>query len=793
MRNRCVAVVLSIVVAGCGAAPAKLPVAQRLVDLYEPTMVADSPAPAGEGPAPVAWRFVAPTSAPDPAKVDATLGWNGRKVGGLALGAKGLTGKSLDDFPLLHAERRANPDDRDLLHEIEIRARASAGANLSASFGGDEKADLDEVVAAAKNFPWSATTPIVAGPEFKTYTLRSRRPVPASAIRHVFVRPTDAAGATFEIESIRLVFRKEYLAGIPSGVGWQGLSEIYHETIVSRAPESIRLDLSLPAHPWLDLTIGTIENGPVGFKVTADSKVVLERTVTTPHRWERVPIDLAAFAGRKVALSLSVTADHPGALGFWGSPVVRERSAGAPRGVILVWADTLRRDHLSLYGYSRPTSPNLERLAAGGTLFRDCVSQATWTKVATPSLFTSLFPTSHTVMDFSDRLPSSATTIAEVFREAGYATLSMSSILFTGTFTNMHQGFEELHEDGSLPDQESSKTARVYVDRLLPWLEAHRDVPFFVFLHVSDPHDPYKPYPPYDTMFADASKAAEHERDAKRVREFIADPLLKRFGMPSRDELAKAGIDPETYVARDRDWYDGSIRAMDAEIGRLWERLRTLGLEDSTLLVFTGDHGEEFLEHGRMFHGQSVYGELTNAPLLFHQPHAVPAGKVVEDTVRTIDIMPTILAMSGLRAPEGIAGHSLTALFDGAKAGSGSAVAAEPPAYVVTEKAPTKEVGGGPPPHDTESYSIVEDGWKLIHNVQRHEGRPEFELYREREDPLNAKDLAASNPEIVKRLSDHLAAWRAQATDARLAPDSEATRAMSPEELQRLRSLGYVQ
>lgn len=242
-----------------------------------------------------------------------------------------------------------------------------------------------------------------------------------------------------------------------------------------------------------------------------EEKPLLERTVTSPHRWEPATVDLAAFTGRKVTLSLALEAERPGALGFWGAPAVRSHGAdparadsgpdaGSPQGVILVWADTLRRDHLGAYGYGRPTSPRIDRLAREGALFRDCVGQATWTKVATPTLMTSLYPSSHGVRDFSDRLPASAVTMAEVYRDAGYATLSLSSILFTGKFTNLHRGFEEVHEDTSLPDRESSKTARIYVDRLLPWLEAHRDAPFFVFLHVSDPHDPYRPPPPYDTL-----------------------------------------------------------------------------------------------------------------------------------------------------------------------------------------------------------------------------------------------------------------------------------------------------
>src|SRR5262249_61238221 len=216
-------------------------------------------------------------------------------------------------------------------------------------------------------------------------------------------------------------------------------------------------------------------------------------------------------------------------------------------------------------------------LAAEGTLFRDAVAQATWTKVSTPSVLTSLYPTSHRVVDFGDRLPNSALTLAEVYRGAGYATLSMSSGLFTGRFTNLHKGFEEVQENGSIKGEgRLSKTTRAFVDRLLPWLEAHRDVPFFVFLHVQDPHDPYRPYPPYDALWADRAQAEEHERQGAQVRKVIADPVMRTFLMPSRDDLRRAGLDADGYVDYERGWYDGSIRGMDVELGRLFEGLRNL-------------------------------------------------------------------------------------------------------------------------------------------------------------------------------------------------------------------------
>jgi arylsulfatase A-like enzyme len=794
---------------GCRRA-APVPSAQRLVDLYRPEQLEGS-ASRPPAPAAVVFRFDGPAPPPDPAAAadPLTRGWRPlHGVTGLAVRNGRLAGRSTNDLPILHFERPAGARDKDLIHEVELQVKASAGRNVAVWFSDAEKVDAAEVVENARAFPSSFTTPLVAGADMRTHTMRSALTANADA-RHVFVRPTDVAGATFEIESLRVVSRREHLAGVPSGVGWHGLSEIYRETIVSRAPEVLRVPVRLPEKPRFDLAVGTIEHEPVTFRVAVraadrparDDVVVLERTVTRPHRWETTPVGLDRFAGQAVILSLALSSAQPNTLGFWGGPAVRRTEAPPPpaaaraparpaRGVVLVWADTLRRDHMSVYGYGRPTTPVLDRLAAEGVLFRDGVGQATWTKVATPSLLTSLYPLTHGVTDFSHRVPAGATTLAEAYRQAGFATASFSSVIFTGRFSNLHQGFEEVHEDTSLSDRGSSKTAREYVDRLLPWLEAHRDVPFFVFLHVTDPHDPYKPQPPYDTMWTDAGKADEHERQAKEVRKFIADPLLKLFGVPTRDEVVKAKLDPEAYSEHDRGWYDGSIRGLDTEIGRIVERLRGLGLDGSTTLAFVADHGEEFFEHGRGFHGQSTYGELSNMPFILWGPGSVPAGIVVEPTVQQVDVMPTLLELSGLPVPEAAQGRSLLPLFAPNATPAAARAAAARPAFVT--KALTTEPDG-PPPRETESFAIVSAGWKLIHNTKPAAGRPEFELYEHGRDPLDARDVAASHPERVRDLGRELAAWRQFAERARLKPDSEANQKLSQQELERLRSLGYIQ
>ncbi len=799
--------------AACSGRPGSRSVTIRLAELYKPEMVQAG----SSGPAPVVHRteirFDVPVAAAD--KVGASRGFRaGPGIAGLVVRDGRLAGSTTEDIAIVDLERSSGLEDRDLIDAVEIRARVSAGREIALMFRESEKVDLAEVAQQTRDAPWREKLPLHPGDDVKTYVFGSRmfpRAVVAAEVRHMLLRPSDVKGARFEIESVRLVMRRERLAEIPAGVSWQGLSEIYRETLVARSPEVIKVKVHLPKRPLLDLGIGTIEAGPVTFRVGVSrgggaEAPLLERTLTTPQRWEEAPIDLSRFAGEDVTLSLALSADRAGALGFWGTPTIRSLGAmpepaapaqatvDPPQGVILVWSDTTRRDHLSAYGYGRDTTPVLRRMAGEGALFKDCLGQATWTKVATPTLLTSLYPISHGVHDFSDRIPSSAVTMAEVFQNAGYATLSMSSILFTGRFTNLHKGFDQVHEDGSLPDKESSKTARIYVDRLLPWLQAHRDLPFFVFLHVSDPHDPYRPYPPYDTLWADPAKREDHERQLKEAKKVIAAPLLKAFGMPNREEMKKAGLDPGGYVAHDEGWYDGSIRGMDAEIGRLLESLKGLGLDRKTLVVYTGDHGEEFLEHGRTFHGQTAYGELNEVPLIFWRPGAMPTGAVVSETVETIDVMPTILEMSRLPVPAGAQGQSLLPLLAGPPApGTVRAAGGWRDRPALTEKAVTTEPMGAPPPQDTESYSIVFEGFKLIHNTKRPAGGPEFELYDHVHDPLDKADVAGAHPEIVSRLAKQIAAWRARAESERVKPDAAATEKMSPDQIERLRALGYIQ
>ena len=836
-------VTTAVMLSSCGGSPE--PFALRLVDLFETATVegtvAIDPVDATE------WRFDGEGTIPlpeppeedenddegeddeqeEPPDLAPTFGWAAlNDIEGFEVVDGRLVGTT-GELPVLHAVRPEDLlDENDLLHAVEITMQVSAGTEIGITFNGGRQLNEERTLRNIRNAPEPPLhTELEPGDEFHTYRLENPgRSFTVGGLRNILIEPTDATNATFAIESVRLIMRREHLRTIASGPGWQGLGEIYRETIVSRAPERVTLDLTLPAQPWLELAVGTVEDHPVTFNVAIDTPSgdapLWRRTVTLPRRWETQRIDLADYAGQQVTLALSLEGDEDGLVGFWGTPVVRnsgahvpptdgatsearaelaDGGASTPQGMIVFLGDTLRRDHLDAWGHDRSTAPTLTALAAEGVRFADAISPATWTKVAVPSLLSSVYPASHGIVGMADRLSSSATTLAEAFRAAGYATFATSSVSFTGKLSNVHQGVEVLHERASIDNDDlghsGAKTARTYVDRFLTWLDDHHDVPFFAFIHVFDPHDPFEPYPPYDLLWASPTGQEEHEARLEQVGESLGDDRRvgdgNRFGperFPNREELEAAGVDPEVYAAHQLDWYDGSIRGMDAEIARLMEGLAQRGVADDTLLAFVSDHGEEFLDHGWGWHGNTVYGEAINVPLMLHWPGVLPAGMVVDATVESLSLMPTLLELSGIPVPETVQGQSLLPLV--ARPSDPTAFGwVERPAFSERKRIASKRDRAD---YDVDQYSVVSNGWKLVQNVDPPEGMPEFELYNHADDPLNHKEVAASHPDIVERLTEALAGRLRYAEARKLPTDEDAAEELSPAELRRLRSLGYI-
>ena len=195
------------------------PVAVRLVDLFQPGLVAGSPVV--DPPARSEWRF--DDRRADEGDFAETGGVEaGPGVSGLDIRDGRLVGQTTSDFPLLRVERTGGLDARDQVHSIEVRMHASDGGNLQVAFSADETVAFPALRGAMQGSPFSISTPIVAGDDLRTYTLTPPQTVAASTVRHLVVRPTDVAGADFEIESLRVVFRKEHLANTPRGSAGRG-------------------------------------------------------------------------------------------------------------------------------------------------------------------------------------------------------------------------------------------------------------------------------------------------------------------------------------------------------------------------------------------------------------------------------------------------------------------------------------------------------------------------------------------------------------------------------------------
>ena len=718
-----------------------------------------------------------------------------------------LVGRSSSTAPIIAVDFAAPQGVDDELWSVEIRLSADAGNRVAMHPVLEPGPPLPAVVGRVEEWPLSS--PLVPNPMAPS-SAEAADPAPAAttysvvldkvfllemplaqkSIQRLLIRPTNAADARFSIESARLVFRKERLASIDSGPGWHGLGEIFRETLVSRAPETMKMKLTLPDRPWLHLAIGTIEPESPTFRVgVAEGEnvtTIAELKAQEMEIWSSTRLDLSSWAGKDVELRL--TADGPmGSLAFWGAPTVRSATEaaepsssaatdgkGRPQAVVLFIADTLRSDHLEAWGYDRETAPTLARLAQEGTRFETTIAQATWTKVSVSSILTSLYPSTTGVVGLHDRISVGETTLAEVFRQAGFATFATSSVPFSGQLTNLHQGVEVMYEFGARTGTDigeyQSKTAKAWVGAYLKWLDEHRDVPTFALIHAMDPHSPFRPAEPYDSMWATPEQTATYEAQSEKVRPVIKKPLLQRFLAPNRDELSEAGVDAESFVRHEKAWYDGSIRGMDDQVARLFSRLEDLGLKDRSLFAFVADHGEEFLEHDEHWHGRTVYGEVANVPMMFWGP-GVPEGLVVEDVSQTIDLMPTVIELVGLSAPERIQGRSWVPKM------RGEDLRAKP--AFVEHKAP---------PEERTSFAIVEQEWKLVW----YPGEPDVhELYDRNQDPLDQNDLADQNPEIAEQMAADLKQMLSWAEKQRLA-EEDVTSEMSAEQLEQLRSLGYV-
>jgi arylsulfatase A-like enzyme len=333
--------------------------------------------------------------------------------------------------------------------------------------------------------------------------------------------------------------------------------------------------------------------------------------------------------------------------------------------VVLVVVDTLRADHLGAYGYRRPTSPRIDALASRGTLFEKAWSTAPWTLPSVMSIVTSRYPSSHRVENDGLKLAASIPTLAETMRAAGYATGAFVAHVYVGRQFGFDRGFDAFDDfgvgaPGYRPEARMEPTADRVTAAAAEWVRAQGSRPLFLLVHYFDPHWPYDPPEKYRAMFpSDYAGPLDAGYDA-----------ISRF----KDPLVAM---PEEYRRFLVDRYDGEIRFVDDEIGRLTEALEKAGRGSRAFVIVTGDHGEEFKEHGSIGHGRQLYEEVIRVPLIIAGPPgggleggADAAARRVATPVSGIDLFPTVLDLAGIgQAPPGLQGTSLAPLARAAATG----------------------------------------------------------------------------------------------------------------------------
>jgi len=395
--------------------------------------------------------------------------------------------------------------------------------------------------------------------------------------------------------------------------------------------------------------------------------------------------------------------------------------------VVLVSIDTLRADHLPMYGYARDTSPNLRRrVAEQGLVFENAYSHSPKTGPSHMSLLTGLLPDAHGVKNVAEgeenrALSPGIETLASILKRNGY---------HTAAFTERGHVVAELGFDRGFDVFEAGGGARGIFKNGIDAVEMFAADPFFLFLHTYEVHDPYTPPKGFREIWADPDYSGSIISDSNELSAAAGGEWA------ARHEVFWDHVDAESPadVQHLRDLYDGSIRFVDKWIGALIDQLEELGELDRTLLIVLSDHGEEFLEHGGFLH-ETNYQELLHVPLVMRLPADLARGRRgrrVESVVRLVDVEPTVLEVLGIDAQHDPVhvGNSVLGLVGG-EAKSAPVLSAWP---------------------RERQFAYRKGDWKIIWSEPEPGRAGSLELYDLAADPDERKDLAQDEPERAAEL-----------------------------------------
>jgi arylsulfatase A-like enzyme len=456
--------------------------------------------------------------------------------------------------------------------------------------------------------------------------------------------------------------------------------------------------------------------------------------------------------------------------------------------VILIVMDTVRADHLPLYGYNRDTSPHLRQLAADSAVYSRAISAADITLTSHASIFTGLYPSWHGAYcqppgaSYGRRIEP-VPTIAGVLAQNGYHTLGVAANLYLRADFGLQKGFAAFHIPRPVPVLAGDEAwymlrngmRRVInlvadtaqFDRLYSRADAVNQeffslltqpslaqAPFFAFFNYMDAHFPYIPPSPFDRLFPGKDSSAT------------------QFSMEAVQEAVtnKGAPLPPAYTSHAISQYDGGIAYIDSQVGQLVDWLKRQNLYDNTMIVVTADHGEAFGEKRLFLHGNSLYANLLHVPLLVKYPRSAHAG-VIDTPVSLIDVFPTVTAIAGVPAPQNLQGRDL------------ESPAASEPRELFSESFPCPVIHEPQCPGGCLMRTVISWPNKFIWSSK---GSPES--YDLGQDPNENRNLFGSLNKTAQALSDELRAW------IKTTPKHETQHVnLSPEEIRRFKALGYIQ
>ncbi len=407
-------------------------------------------------------------------------------------------------------------------------------------------------------------------------------------------------------------------------------------------------------------------------------------------------------------------------------------ACGAPEAtspdVVMVVVDSLRADHVSHLGYERKTAPALDAFRDRATLFSSAWAASPNSVPSTASLLTGLAATRHGATGADRRLPSAATTLAEILRDHGWSTAALSYNPMVSRRFGLDQGFDRF--EGTLGKPTDYPDVRDAIDWLREWLASEATSPFFLYMHVMNVHGPYRVPPDRRSALLGRPPGAGIRYGGPLMRQILDQGRLMRRSAVS--EKAVRGL---------VDQYDTAIRYTTDRLAEVLELLEHSGSYDGALIVLTSDHGEELFEHGGFAHGYTLHREVLHVPLYIKRPQQRVA-RTVDVPVSLLDVFPTVLDEVGIgSAGFDSDGRSLAPLLrDGA---------AEPDDRVLLHELAWEERGAA---------RATSDGrYRLIQIQSDYEGkRGARELYDPILDRHEKRNLASRRPQVAARLEERL-------------------------------------